>query len=99
MLVSAGLAAAYGPKGVRVNAINPGITLTERMKEGLDADARLNNITPAESLRRASSAMPLGRIATPAEIANAVLFLCSPKASYISGAILAMDGAVTPMVV
>jgi NAD(P)-dependent dehydrogenase (short-subunit alcohol dehydrogenase family) len=99
MLVSAGLAAAYGPKGVRVNAINPGITLTERMKEGLDADARLNDITPAEALRRASSAMPLGRIATPEEIANAVLFLCSPKASYISGAILAMDGAVTPMVV
>lgn len=99
MLVSAGLAAAYGPRGVRVNAVNPGITLTERMKEGLEADARLDGTTPAEALQRASSAMPLGRIATPEEIANAVLFLCSAKAAYISGAILAMDGAVTPMVV
>ena len=99
MLVSAGLATAYGPKGIRVNAINPGITLTERMQEGLEADARLHNITPAEALKRASAALPLGRIATPEELANAVLFLCSAKASYISGAILAMDGAVTPMVV
>ena len=69
------------------------------MQEGLEADARLNGITPAAALERASAAMPLGRIATPEEVANAVLFLSSPKASYISGAILAMDGALTPMVV
>lgn len=88
-----------GAKVIRVNAINPGITFTERMQEGLEADARLHNITQAEARKRASASLPLGRIATPEEIANAVLFLCSPKASYISGAILAMDGAVTPMVV
>lgn len=99
MLVSAGLAAAYGPKGVRVNAINPGITLTERMKEGLDADARLNGVTPAEALERSSARIPLGRIAQPEEIANAVLFLCSPRASYITGAILTMDGGLAPIVV
>lgn len=99
MLMSAGLAAAYGPKGVRVNAVNPALTLTERMDEGLAADARLNNITKEEALAKASARMPLGRVASPEEIANAVLFLCSPRASYISGAIVSMDGAVTPLVV
>ncbi len=99
MLVSAGLAAAYGPKGVRVNAVNPGLTLTERLKEGLAAEAKLANIDADEALARANQRLPLGRIAKPEEIADAVVFLASPRASYISGAILAMDGAVTPMVV
>ncbi|MDD0811469.1 SDR family oxidoreductase [Curvibacter sp. RS43] len=99
MLVSAGLAAAYGPRGVRVNAINPGLTLTDRLREGMAADARLQQISPELALQRAREKLPLGRLAEPEEIANAVLFLASAKASYITGAILAMDGAVTPMVV
>jgi NAD(P)-dependent dehydrogenase (short-subunit alcohol dehydrogenase family) len=99
MLVSAGLAAAYGPRGVRVNAVNPGLTLTERLQTGMQAEARMNGGTIEEALAKASSDLPLGRIATPEEIADAVVFLCSARASYISGAILAMDGAVTPMVV
>jgi len=98
MLVSAGLAAAYGPRGVRVNAVNPGPVLTERLKEGLAADARLQGIDPEEALSRTTARLPLGRIARPEEIADAVLFLASARASYITGAILAMDGAVTPMV-
>lgn len=98
MLVSAGMAAAYAARGVRVNAVNPGLTLTERLKEGMAADARLQGISPEEALQRATARLPLGRIAEPAEIADAVLFLASARASYITGAILAMDGAVTPMV-
>ncbi|MFC5500177.1 SDR family oxidoreductase [Caenimonas terrae] len=99
MLASAGLAAAYGPRGVRVNAVNPGITRTERMQQGLEADARLAGNTPEEALAQISARLPLRRIATPDEIANAVVFLCSPRASYITGAIVAMDGAMTAMVV
>lgn len=99
MLVSAGLAAAYGPRGIRVNAINPGTTRTERMQAGLEVEARAHHITYDEALAKAGTGLPLGRVAEPEEIANAVLFLCSPKASYITGAILSMDGAVTPMVV
>jgi NAD(P)-dependent dehydrogenase (short-subunit alcohol dehydrogenase family) len=98
MLASAGLAVAYGPKGIRVNAVNPGLTLTERLKEGMAADAKLNQISPEEALRRATERLPLRRIADPEEIANAVVFLASPAASYINGAILAMDGGVTPMI-
>lgn len=99
MLVSAGLAAGYGPRGIRVNAVNPGTTRTERMQEGLKAEARMQNITPEQALAKQSAALPLGRPAEPEEIANAVVFLCSPRASYISGAVVSMDGAVTPMVV
>jgi NAD(P)-dependent dehydrogenase (short-subunit alcohol dehydrogenase family) len=99
MLSTAGLAAAYGPRGVRVNAVNPGPTLTERLHAGLLAEARMNGGTPEEALAKASSELPLGRIATPEEIADVVVFLCSARAGYVSGAILAMDGASTPMVV
>lgn len=99
MLVSAGLAAAFGPKGVRVNAINPGMTLTDRLKAGLEADALLQQIKPEEALRRANERQPLGRLAEPREIADAVVFLASARASYITGALLSMDGALTPMVV
>jgi NAD(P)-dependent dehydrogenase (short-subunit alcohol dehydrogenase family) len=98
MLVSAGMATAYGARGVRVNAVNPGLTATERLKEGLAVDARANGISEEEALRRACGDLPLGRIAEPEEIADAVAFLASARASYITGAILAMDGAVVPMI-
>jgi NAD(P)-dependent dehydrogenase (short-subunit alcohol dehydrogenase family) len=99
MLASAGLAAAYGPRGVRVNAVNPALTLTDRAAEGLAVDARLRNATPEEVLQQAARRVPLGRIATPEEVADAVVFLASPRAGYISGAILSIDGAATAMVV
>ena len=99
MLVTAGLASAYGSRGVRVNAVNPGATLTERLKQGLEAEAKLAGVTPEEALKRATARVPLGRLAEPDEIAAAVAFLASDRASYITGAILAMDGAATPIVV
>lgn len=99
MLMSAGLAHAYGPQGVRVNAVNPTTTLTDRMDEGLAAEARLKQTSKEEILARTSAKMPLGRVAQPEEVANAVVFLCSARASYISGAILSVDGALVPMVV
>ena len=99
MLMSAGLAHAYGPQGVRVNAVNPTVTLTDRMDEGLAAEARLLQTTKEEVLARTSAKMPMGRVASPKEVADAVLFLCSPRASYISGSILSIDGALVPLVV
>ena len=99
MLVTAGMANAYAGRGVRVNAINPGLTLTERLREGMVADARMQGIAPEEALTRATAKLPLGRLARPDEIANAVVFLASAKASYITGAIVSMDGAVNPIVV
>jgi NAD(P)-dependent dehydrogenase (short-subunit alcohol dehydrogenase family) len=99
MLATAGLAAAWGPRGVRINAVNPTLTLTERLAEGFAVDARIRNTTQEEVQRQAEQKLPLGRICTPEEIASAVLFLASPRASYIAGAILSIDGATTPLVV
>jgi len=98
MLATAGLAAAYAPKGVRVNAVNPGLTLTERLQEGLTAEARAGGVSTEEVLARSSAKLPLGRIAKPEEIADTVVYLASARASYVTGATLAMDGAVTPLI-
>ncbi len=99
MLASVGLANAYAAQGVRVNAINPGLTLTDRLQEGMDADARLQGIGTDEAMQRAVARIPLGRMARPEEVANAVLFLASDPASYITGVCMSMDGAMNPIVV
>ena len=99
MLVSAGLAAAYGPRGIRINAINPGATFTERLDAGLQASAKLDQLSVEQAMSRAIANVPLGRLAQPEEIANVVPFLASPCASYVTGAVLAMDGAANPVVV
>lgn len=98
MLATAGLASAYGPRGVRVNAVNPGLTATERLKEGMAVDARLQGVTMEEAIAKAQEKQTLRRIAKPEEIADAVLFLASDRASYINGAIVAMDGGNTPVI-
>ena len=99
MLATAGLASAYGPQGVRVNAVNPGLTLTGRLQEGMAADARNQGIAVDEAMQRAVSRIPLGRMAEPEEIARAVVFLASDAASYITGVSISRDGAATPLVV
>jgi len=99
MLASAGLAAAYGPQGVRVNAINPGLTLTTRLQEGLAADARVQGIGTDEAMARAVARIPLGRMAEPEEVARVAVFLASDAASYVTGVCMTMDGAQTPIVV
>jgi NAD(P)-dependent dehydrogenase (short-subunit alcohol dehydrogenase family) len=99
MLATAGLAAAYGPFRVRVNAVNPGPTLTARLEQGLAAEERLQNKSAEDVLAGHQQRIPLRRLATPEEVANAVLFLASPSASYVTGAIVSMDGGVNPIVV
>jgi NAD(P)-dependent dehydrogenase (short-subunit alcohol dehydrogenase family) len=99
MLASVGLANAYARNGIRVNAVNPGLTETERMQEGLQAEARRTGKPVAELLEQFVRAMPLGRIAQPQDIADTVVFLASKRASYVSGAVISLDGAATPTVI
>jgi NAD(P)-dependent dehydrogenase (short-subunit alcohol dehydrogenase family) len=99
MLATAGLASAYAGKGVRVVGINPGLTNTQRVAEGLKSEAKLHQITEDEALKRAVQRIPICSMAEPQEIANLALFLASPRASYVTGVIVSMDGAVSPVVV
>lgn len=98
MLATAGLAAAYGPKGVRVNAVNPGGTLTGRVEEGLKAEARMTGSTPEALLAAQQARIPLRRLATPEEIAEVVVFLASARAGYVTGAIVPMDGGASAII-
>lgn len=98
MLATAGLAAAYATSGVRVNGINPGLTETGRVQEGLEAEARAHGVSVAQALADNVANIRMGRFAKPEEIASSVLFLASPLASYVNGAILPMDGVQSPVI-
>jgi NAD(P)-dependent dehydrogenase (short-subunit alcohol dehydrogenase family) len=77
----------YSAKGVRVNAVNPAVIRTP-MAEGL---AKTNHIEPDGF----AGLHPIGRIGEPEEVASAVLFLCSDKASFMTGTATCVDGGFT----
>lgn len=98
MLATAGLAHAWARRGVRINAINPGATLTERLQEALALEARQQGITEDEALRNGQSRVPLGRYATPDDVARVAVFLASDLAAYVTGAMIPMDGGSNPVI-
>lgn len=75
------LARELGPKGIRVNAVAPGITETDMMKA-----------VPKEVIDPLIRQIPLRRLGQPEDIANAFVFLASDEASYITGVVLSVDG-------
>lgn len=99
MLATAGLANAYAGRGVRVVGLNPGLTATGRVAEGMKADAAARGISVEAALEAGVAKIPLGRMAEPEEIAATALFLASDKASYVTGVTISMDGASVPVVV
>jgi 3-oxoacyl-[acyl-carrier protein] reductase len=86
------LASELGPQGIRVNAIAPGWTRTERVEELMAARARANGTTPEEELKKQAAAIPFGRMGEPDEFADALVWLASPRASYVHGSVLPVDG-------
>ena len=92
MLATVGLASAFGPKGIRVNGISPGATLTSRVEEGLTVEARMTGLSKTELLAQSQAKIPLRRYGTTQEVARVAVFLASEQASYVTGAIVPMDG-------
>jgi 3-oxoacyl-[acyl-carrier protein] reductase len=100
--LSRGFADLYAGKGVLVNAVTPGgVESSLWMDEGGMADqlAKLRGVTREEALEERRNAVPVGRMATPEEIASVVVFLCSERASYVAGAAWSADGGVVQVII
>lgn len=79
-----GLARELGPHGITVNAVAPAVADTPMTRAALSEDVRAG----------IAARIPLGRLATPADIANAVAFLASDRARFINGVVLPVDGGI-----
>ncbi len=79
--ITLSLARELAPRGIRVNAVAPGITETDMMKA-----------VPKEVIEPLKARIPLGRLGTPEDVANAFVFLASDDAAYITGVVLSVDG-------
>jgi 3-oxoacyl-[acyl-carrier protein] reductase len=77
--------AEFGPRGIRVNAIAPGPTPTDGA----------NLVVTEEAWERRRQRMPIGRLGTPQDVANAAVFLASDEASFVTGDMLFVDGGIT----
>ncbi|MGW0474168.1 SDR family NAD(P)-dependent oxidoreductase [Streptomyces coeruleorubidus] len=90
IMLAKGAAIEWAPRNIRVNVVAPGLTVTPVI------EASFQRRPDPEAYRREREAqIPLQRLASPEEIANAVLFLASPESSYITGAVLPVDGGYT----
>jgi 3-oxoacyl-[acyl-carrier protein] reductase len=86
------LANEVAPFGITVNNVLPGYTRTERLVDLATAIARREGITPTDAEKRWVSEIPMGRLGEPREFAALVAFLCSERASFITGTSITVDG-------
>jgi 3-oxoacyl-[acyl-carrier protein] reductase len=86
------LAAELAPERITVNCVAPGYTRTDRVVELANATAARERISAADVDRRTLAAVPMGRMAETRELGEAIAFLASERASYITGQTLVVDG-------
>jgi 3-oxoacyl-[acyl-carrier protein] reductase len=92
----------YAKDGVRCNAVTPGPTATPAwLADGglADQQARTSGKSRDDVLGAVGSGRPLGRLAEPEEIAAVIAFLCSARASYVTGAAWSADGGTVPIII
>ena len=82
------LATELGADNILVNTVCPGRILTDRLLGG----ARQAGLSPEEYVRQVGADVPVGRVGTPEEFANVVVFLASERASYVTGVAIQVDG-------
>ena len=87
------VAEQYGRHGVRINTVNPGPVNTDRWDTLEKAFARDKGVSQERAHELAERSIPLGRICEPGEVAALVTFLASPRASFINGAHIPIDGS------
>lgn len=90
IMLAKGAAIEWAPRNIRVNVVAPGLTATPIIEASFQ-----RRPDPEAYRRERESQIPLQRLATPDEVAAAVLFLASPESSYVTGAVLPVDGGYT----
>src|SRR6266542_2507089 len=92
----------YAPVGIRCNAVAPGPTATDAWLAGgglADQQAARTGKDRDEVLRSVAAGRPLNRLARPDEIAAVIVFLCSDRAGYVTGAAWSVDGGTVPIII
>ena len=90
IMLARGAAIEWAPRNIRVNVVAAGLTATPIIEASIQ-----RSLDPEAYRREREASIPLRRLATPKEIADAVLFLASSESSYITGAVLPVDGGYT----
>jgi 3-oxoacyl-[acyl-carrier protein] reductase len=96
------VADVYAAEGIRCNAVTPGPTATEAwLADGglAEQQAARSGKTKDEVLAAVGAGRPLGRLADPVEIATVIVFLCSDRASYVTGSAWSVDGGTVPIII
>src|SRR5690349_1830617 len=88
------LSAELGPTGIRVNSVLPGLVEGDRLRRVIDANAKTRGITSADAEAEFVSYVSMKTMVTPQQIADAILFLCSPRGRTISGQAISICGDV-----
>lgn len=90
IMLAKGAAIEWAPRNIRVNVVAPGLTATPVIEASIQ-----RSTDPAAHRREREAQIPLQRLATPEEVADAILFMASSESSYITGAVLPVDGGYT----